>query len=128
MLRRSVERPRVLMDDRLFWVFLYRHVKNWKPLLDALYPETIIHWHRQGFRRYWRRKSKGIKPGRPPIDIELRDLIREMQATNNGCLAKPIYCGAQGVALLGRQFYHFEPRITIDCRYHWIDQIKKAER
>lgn len=91
MLRQSVKRPRASRGDKLFWIFLYRHVENWKQLLHALHPETIVRWHREVFRRYWRRKSRGIKPGRPPIDIQLRDLIREMQATNIGWGAPRIH-------------------------------------
>jgi len=91
MLRRSIKRPRVTTADRLFWVFLYCHVESWRKLLQALHPETVIRWHREGFRRYWRRKSNGIKPGRPPVDVELRNLIREMQGTNVGWGAPRIH-------------------------------------
>ena len=52
--------------------------------MHALHSDTVVRWHRQGFRFYWRWKSRGLKPGRPAIDAGLRKLIREMQATNMG--------------------------------------------
>ena len=45
-------------------------------------PETVVHWHRQGFRLYWRWKSRSRCPGRPRIEPEIRDLIIEMHRTN----------------------------------------------
>ncbi len=45
-------------------------------------PETVIHWHRRGFRLYWRWKSKADKVGRPKIGSETRDLIRRMSSEN----------------------------------------------
>jgi len=60
-------------------------------MLHALHPDTVVRWHRQGFRFYWRWKSRGLKPGRPAIDAGLRKLIREMQATNMGWGAPRIH-------------------------------------
>ena len=91
MLRRSVKRPRPSMADKLFWILLARYKPNWRSALHALHPDTVVRWHREGFRRYWRWKSRGPKPGRPPIDVALRQLIREMQATNVGWGAPRIH-------------------------------------
>ena len=63
----------------------------WRNKLHALHLDTIVRWHRQGFRLYWRWKSRGSKPGRPPINAALRKLIREMQATNVGWGAPRIH-------------------------------------
>ncbi len=52
---------------------------NWKDSLVVVQPQTSIRWHRQGFRLFWRWKSR---PERPPIPIELRRLIREMALSN----------------------------------------------
>jgi putative transposase len=52
---------------------------NWKDALIVVQPQTLVRWHRQGFRLFWRWKSR---PGRPPIPIELRRLIREMALSN----------------------------------------------
>ena len=60
-------------------------------ILHALHPDTVVRWHRQGFRLYWRWRSRGAKPGRPAIDDALRKLIREMQAANIGWGAPRIH-------------------------------------
>jgi putative transposase len=91
MLKQSVKRPRVSPVDRLFWVLFSKYVDGWRAMLHALHPDTVVRWHRQGFRFYWRWKSRGPKPGRPAIDAGLRKLIREMQATNMGWGAPRIH-------------------------------------
>jgi hypothetical protein len=50
-------------------------------LARVVEPDTILRWHRAGFRAYWRWRSGG-RPGRPKIDRELRDLIRQMSKDN----------------------------------------------
>src|SRR5210317_599515 len=82
MLRQSVKRPRTTTADRLCWILLARHVEDWRQMLHSLHPDTVVRWHRQGFRLYWRWKSRGPRPGRPAIDIAQRKLIRDMQASN----------------------------------------------
>ena len=91
MLRQSVKRPRTTTADRLFWILLSRHVEGWRQMLHSLHPDTVVRWHRQGFRLYWRWKSRGPKPGRPAIDIAQRKLIRDMQASNIGWGAPRIH-------------------------------------
>jgi putative transposase len=91
MLKQSVKRPRVWPVERLFWVLFSKYVDGWRAMLRALHPDTVVRWHRQGFRFYWRWKSRGPKPGRPAIDAGLRKLIREMQATNMGWGAPRIH-------------------------------------
>ena len=91
MLRQSVRRPHATTADKLFWIFFSRYVDGWRKILHGLHPDTVVRWHRQGFRLYWRWKSRGPKPGRPPIDKPLRNLIREMQATNTGWGAPRIH-------------------------------------
>ena len=84
MLRQSVKRPCPSVADRLFWIIYSRYVNGWRDLLHSLHPDTVVRWHRQGFVCYWRWKSRGSNSGRPPINSDLRKLIREMQATNIG--------------------------------------------
>ena len=84
MLRQSVKRPRATVADKLFWILFSRYVDGWRKVRHGLHPDTVVRWHRQGFRLYWRWKSRGRKPGRPTIDVALRKLIREMQTTNMG--------------------------------------------
>lgn len=91
MLRQSVKRPRTSMADKLFWILMSRYVDDWRKILHALHPDTVVRWHRQGFRLYWRWRSRGAKPGRPAIDDALRKLIREMQAANIGWGAPRIH-------------------------------------
>lgn len=54
---------------------------DWRPALVIVQPKTLVRWHRQGFRLFWRYKSR---PGRPRIPIELRQLIRQMALDNVG--------------------------------------------
>ncbi|GAH14941.1 unnamed protein product, partial [marine sediment metagenome] len=76
--KQSVKRPKLRPRDRIFWELLYRLWSNWRSALVIVQPETVIRWHRQGFKLYWRWKSRASKPGRPRIEREIRDLIRRM--------------------------------------------------
>ena len=78
--RQRPSQLRLFSTDRLLWVWLYR---IWPQLLNAMVlvkPATVIDWHRKGFRLYWRRRSRDL--GRPRMNREIRDLIREMSAAN----------------------------------------------
>jgi putative transposase len=86
VLQQSIPRPRLPRQDRIFWVCLSRLWANWRPSLVVVQPATVVAWHRQGFRLYWRWKSRRRSPGRPPIDLEIRSLIRRMARDN---LASP---------------------------------------
>jgi putative transposase len=74
-------RPRLTEVDRMFWVLLSRLWRNWRHSLQVVRPETVVGWHRYGFRRYWAWKSRR-RPGRPVISTEVRDLIRQMSRAN----------------------------------------------
>jgi putative transposase len=74
-------RPRLTQMDRIFWVLLSRVWTSWRHTLQVVRPETVIGWHRQGFRRYWAWKSRR-RWGRPAIGRDLRDLIRQMSRAN----------------------------------------------
>ena len=75
-------RLRLNSPDRLLWVWLSRFWSGWRSALVIVKPETVISWHRKGFRLYWRWKSRNGDPGRPTIDLEVRKLIRRMSQTN----------------------------------------------
>jgi hypothetical protein len=77
VLQRSIKRPRIRKRDRIPWMWLSRIRSGWPDSLVIVKPETVIRWHRDGFRLYWRRKSRK-KPGRPKITAEIRSLIRRM--------------------------------------------------
>ena len=74
-------RPRLTATDRLFWVVLSRFWTSWRHSLQVVRPETVVRWHRQGFRRYWAWKSRR-RGGRPAVGTELRELIRRMSRAN----------------------------------------------
>jgi putative transposase len=81
ILQRSVNRPKLRQRDRILWVWLSRLWPNWRSCLLIVKPDTVIRWHRDGFRLYWRWKSRK-KPGRPKIDAVIRNLIRRMSLEN----------------------------------------------
>jgi len=79
--RRRQFRPRLTLVDRLIWIFLYR---IWPRSLDAMVivkPDTVVRWHRIGFRAYWRWTLRA-RGGRPRVDPTLRGLICEMSRDN----------------------------------------------
>src|SRR5882757_9305072 len=79
--QRVPSRPRLTAADRLLFVWLYRLFPSVLNALMIVQPETVIRWHRTGFRLYWRWKSRG-RGGRPRIPGEIRRLIREMSLAN----------------------------------------------
>jgi transposase InsO family protein len=82
VLRRRLQgRIRLTNHDRWFFIQLYRWFPSILEVLTIIRPETLLRWHRAGFRRYWRWKSRPLR-GRPPIDMELRVLIRRMNVEN----------------------------------------------
>src|SRR5712664_4259155 len=82
VLRRQLKgRARLTNDDRWFFVQLYRWFPSILPALMIVRPETLVRWHRAGFRRYWRWQSRR-RGGRPPIEAELRALLRQMNTEN----------------------------------------------
>ncbi len=82
VLEQGSKRPRLRNRDRIFWTWIARLWSNWRSALVIVQPETVIRWHKQGFRLYWRWKSRTRKPGRPKIDAEIRKLIRRMSQEN----------------------------------------------
>jgi transposase InsO family protein len=82
VLQRSVVRPRLSRWDRVFWVWLSRLWAGWRTTLVIVRPATVLAWHRRGFQLYWRWKSRPNPVGRPPLDVELRTLIRRMAREN----------------------------------------------
>src|ERR1700722_3579693 len=81
--RQRPGRRQLIAIDRLLWVWLYR---LWPRCLDTIVlvkPATVVQWHRQGFRLFWRSRS-----GRPSVDRDIRKLIQQMNAAN------PLWGGA----------------------------------
>ncbi len=76
-------RPRVGVADRVLWVTLRRVWARWSEVLLFVRPETVVRWHRAGFRKYWTWLSHHRRrEGRPSIDGDLRALILRMAAEN----------------------------------------------
>src|SRR6266496_6812421 len=73
VLKRSQRRRLGLNSgDRLLWVGLSRIWSQWRSALLIVKPETVVAWHRKGFRWYWRWKSRQGEPGRPAVDVGVR--------------------------------------------------------
>jgi len=79
--RRLHGRVRLTNHDRWFFIQLYRWFPAILRVLTIIRPETLVRWHRAGFRCYWCWKS-GRRGGRPQIETELRVLIRRMSIEN----------------------------------------------
>jgi len=79
VLRRAVKRPAMTRADRAVLVLLAGRVRAWRQALLLVQPETLLRWHRVGFRALWRRKSRP-GPGRPPLPDETVALIRRLAA------------------------------------------------
>jgi len=75
------ERPRPLLRpaDRVLWIWLARHWSQWRSSLVLIQPATVLRWHREGYRRYWRRRSGGFG-GRPRIPRSHISLIRRISS------------------------------------------------
>ena len=82
VLRRKMPgRPWLTNNDRWFFLQMYRWFPSILKVVRIIQPETLVRWHRAGFRCYWRWKSLG-RGGRPQIETELRALIRRMSIEN----------------------------------------------
>jgi transposase InsO family protein len=84
VLKKRHPQPRLAPADRLFWVVLRRLWPGWKRVLVLVQPETVVHWHRAGFKLYWTWLSRHRKcAGRKCVGKELRELIFHMVAENH---------------------------------------------
>ena len=73
--RQRPSRPRLFTVDRLLWVWFYRLWPRYVDTMVLVKPATVVHWHHQGFRLFWRWRSRS---GRPSVSREIRDLIRHI--------------------------------------------------
>jgi putative transposase len=92
VLQRSArKRPKLTAGDRLLWVCRSRLWRDWRSALAIVKPETVVAWHRAGFRLFWTWKVRRGQPGRPLISREVRqsdpqDVPRESLV---GCASHP---------------------------------------
>ena len=80
-LKRQVKRPTCTKGDRLLLVLLARMVQTWKQALLIVQPETLSRWHRQGFRPFWRQKSK-VTSRQAKVEAATVALVKEMAKNN----------------------------------------------
>ena len=78
VLKRQIKRPQLTNSDRFRLVFLSHFTKFWKQALHIVQPDTLLRWHREMFRKYWRKKSQG----KPRITAETIALIERMAKEN----------------------------------------------
>ncbi len=84
VLKHRYPQPRFATPDKLFWVILRRLWPGWKRALILVQPETVVRWHRAGFKLYWARLSRHrVRVGRKCVSRELRELIFHMVAKNS---------------------------------------------
>jgi hypothetical protein len=84
VLKRQHPRLRLDLLDRLFWVAVRRFWSGWQQSLIVVTPETVVRWHRAGFRLYWKLMSKVRRPvGRQSTSKEIQELIFRMVVENS---------------------------------------------
>jgi hypothetical protein len=81
-MQRSVKKPKLNRFDRLLWAWFCGVWDEWRSALCIVKPETVIAWHRKGFRLFWTWKVRRGQPGRRPVLKEIRKLIRKMSREN----------------------------------------------
>jgi putative transposase len=99
VLHRSGKRPKLGNADRVFWAWLSEVWSNWRSALVIVKPETVIAWHRKGFRWFWAWKVRHGKRGRPKVPEEVHELIlsfsetplEQIRATADGCHEQKIW-------------------------------------
>lgn len=78
VLKRQVKRPALINSDRFRLVFLSHCTRFWRQSIHIIQPDTLLRWHRELFRFYWRRKSQG----KPKISSETIELIHKLAREN----------------------------------------------
>ncbi len=86
--KRTLIRPPLRRTDRLFWVTLARVWADWRRPLVIVTPDTVLRWQRRRFRQYWTKLSARPAGGRPPVNAEIKALVRRMATAKSalGCV------------------------------------------
>jgi transposase InsO family protein len=87
--RPTRKRPRLRARDKLFWLLARLAWRDWRRHLVLVRPETVVRWHRRGWRLFWRWRSRA-RTGRPRVSAEVRQLIATMASDNPGWGAERI--------------------------------------
>jgi putative transposase len=123
VLKRKQPRPCLGRLDRPFWIALRQLWSRWTEVLVIVKPETVVGWHRAGFRLYWRWRSRP-RGGRPKITDEIRGLIRRLAAENPNWGAPKIHGELQklGFVVSGRTVERYLRRVHRrgDPGQHWL--------
>ena len=82
VLQRSVKKPKLNRFDRMLWSWFCGIWSAWRSALCIVRPDTVIAWHRKGYRLFWTWKVRRGQPGRPAVPKEIRKLIRQMSRDN----------------------------------------------
>ena len=80
--KRLHPRPQLRPRDRLFWVWLARIWGGWRQALIIVKPDTVIDWHRHGFKFFWTKISQRKSAGRPAVSPKVKALIKQMAEAN----------------------------------------------
>ncbi len=84
VLKRRQARPQLRDADRRFWILACQWFSDWTRSLIVVKPDTVVSWHRKGWKAYWRWRSRRPSgTGRRKIEPELRELIRRMARENS---------------------------------------------
>ena len=121
-------RPRMGTADRFFWLTLLRFWPRWKEALVVIRPDTVVCWHRAGFRRFWTWKSRRRFVGRPSTKAEIRRLVRRVAAENPTRGAPRVHCELLmlGFDVSERTVSRFMPRRPADpeARQRWRNFLR----
>jgi hypothetical protein len=124
--RRVPKRPHLNNTDRFLFVWLYHWFPSVLGAIAIVRPETIIRWHRAGFRAYWRWRSRN-PVGRPKVSAELRTLIGAMSRANPlwGTHTFTVSCSSSGSRSLSRRLLGIcaaarDPRLRAGGRFSAI--------
>jgi putative transposase len=120
VLKRERPRPSIADIDRAFRVAMRDEAANWADALIIVQPATVVKWHKNGFKRWWRWKSRRRRLGRPRVPLETRALIRRM-ALDNGWRAPRIH---KELALLGIEVSEVSVRKYLPRRPHRPGQLE----
>jgi len=81
VLKRSQKRLKIKKQDRLVWIWLARTWSGWRAALIIVKPQTVVGWHRKGFKLHWTKLSQH-RVGRPSVSLQVRTLIKQMATAN----------------------------------------------
>jgi len=118
VLKRRHPRPRLDLLDKLFWVAVRRFWSGWQQSLIVVTPETVVRWHRAGFRLYWKLISKVRRPvGRRQTSKEIQELIFRMVVENSTWGAPRIHGELLMLGFASTKCARGCAEIRIDCTF-----------